>query len=236
MHSYEACQVKHNDILATGSELMGTILITSRLGEDFRDDLEQVMFFNPKQNYAENAIRDCVQHYGAPEIITENGYLRIWFESFSIAQTLFLIDHSESEDILAGMIVYVREGWDDILILHVAIAEKYILKGPVITARLVWDLLRHVIESASHISGIKNIKLVYGNYLGKGKGRPISIPVIRNADKKKQAEHKSDTCPDKSITCYEYQRCFDCPQKFISKTRDRTTDEAISSDSFATST
>ena len=208
---------------------MGTILITSRLGEDFREDLEQVMFFNPKQDYAENAIRNCVQHYGVPEIITENGYLRIWFESFSIAQTLFLIDRTESEDILAGMIVYVRDGAEDMSVLHVAIAGNYIQQGPVTTARLVWDLLRHVIESASQISGVKNIKLVYGNFLGKGKSKLLSIPVIKQVNRKELEKHTTGECPDTSITCYEYQRCFHCPQKFISKTRNRLISRADSS-------
>ena len=198
---------------------MGTILITSRLGEDFREDLEQVMFFNPKQNYAENAIRNCVQHYGVPEIITENGYLRIRLELFSIAQTLFLIDRTESDDILAGMIVYVRDSMEDMSILHVAIAESYIRLGPIITARLILDLLSHVIESSSHISGIKNIKLVYGNFLGKGKSKLISIPVVRKARRNNLSKNKSGKYPNESITCYDYQRFFDCPQRVISKTR-----------------
>ena len=200
---------------------MGTILITSRLGEDYRGDLERVMFFNPKQQYAENAIRSCVEDYGIPEIITENGYLRIRLESFSIAQTLFLIDRTDLEDTLAGVIVYVRDGTDDLLILHVAIAEDYISRGPIITARLIWDLLRHVIESASRISGIKNIKLIYSNFLGKGKSKMASIPVSRHLPNRVESQLQPSECPDSSITCYEYQRCLDCPQKFISKTRGR---------------
>ena len=183
---------------------MGTILITSRLGEDYRGDLEQVMFFNPKQNYAEKAIRNCVQHYGVPEIITENGYLRIRLESFSTAQTLFLIDRTELEDILAGTIVYVRDGIEDMSVLHVAIAESYIMKGPVTTARLAWDLLRHVIESASRISGVKNIKLLYCNFLGKGKSRPTSIPIRKHMIKSINNDLKPSDCPDSTITCYEY--------------------------------
>jgi len=198
---------------------MGTILITSRLGEDYRGDLERVMFFNPKQQYAENAIRSCVEDYGIPEIITENGYLRIRLELFSIAQTLFLVERTELQDTLAGVIVYVRDGTEDLAILHVAIAEDYISRGPIITARLIWDLLRHVIESASRISGIKNIKLVYSNHLGKGKSKMTSIPVNRHQPNRIESQLHPSDCPDSSITCYEYQRCFDCPQKFISKTR-----------------
>ena len=200
---------------------MGTILITSRLGEDYIGDLERVMFFNPKQQYAENAIRNCVENYGIPEIITENGYLRIRLKSFSIAQTLYLIDRTDLEDTLAGAIVYVRDGTDDLSILHVAIAEEYILRGPVITARLIWDLLRHVIESASRISGIKNINLVYSNFLGKGKNKLTSIPINRHTAGRIDNQLQPSECPDSTITCFEYQRCFDCPQKSISKTRGR---------------
>jgi hypothetical protein len=200
---------------------MGTILITSRLGKDYIGDLERVLFFNPKQQYAAHAIRSCVEDYGIPEIVTENGYLRIRLKSFSIAQTLFLIDRTDLADILAGAIVYVRDGTDELSILHVAIAEDYISRGPIITARLVWDLLRHVIESASRIRGIKNIKLVYSNFLGKGGSKMGSIPINRHLTNSIERQLQPSKCPDSSITCFEYQRCFECPKKFITKTRGR---------------
>jgi len=194
---------------------MGTILITSRLNEEFHEDLEQVLFFNPQQHKAETGIRDCVERFGVPEITTENGFLRINVESFSGSQSLFSIDRTESEDILAGVIMYVRDTHEDISVLHIAVAENYILKGQITTARLVWDLLRHVVESASHIKGVRNVKLIYGKTLGKTRGIIDNIPVT--SPKSVIARDKSGHCPDEAITCFEYQRCFDCPQEFISK-------------------
>ena len=208
---------------------MGSVLITSRLGEDYRGDLEQVMSFNTEQNYVENAIRYCMQDFRVPEIFTENGFLRVRFELFSIAHTLFLIDRTAmEEDILAGTIVCVRDGRAARSVLHVAIAEDYINQGPVTSPRLVWDLLRHVIASASHISGIKNLELVYGNFLGKGRSKLVNIPVMRALNRNSQKQHTSSECPDASITCYVDQRCFDCPQQFISTTRERMMNRADS--------
>jgi hypothetical protein len=160
-----------------GSSLMGTILITSRLNEEFHDDLEQVLFFNPQQHKAEKGIRDCVERFGVPVISMENGHLRINVGAIPGSQTLFSIDRTESEDILAGVIVYVRNTYADISILHIAVAENYMLKGKILTARLVWDLLRHVVDSASHINGIQNVKLIYGPELGKTRGIIDNIPV-----------------------------------------------------------
>jgi hypothetical protein len=48
-----------------------------------------------------------------------------------------------------------------------------------------------------------------------------SIPVSRHLPNRIESQHQPSECPDSSITCYEYQRCLDCPQKFISKTRSR---------------
>lgn len=194
---------------------MGTILITSRLNEEFREDLEQTLFFNPQQHKAEMGIRDCVERFGVPEISTENGFLRINVAAYPGSQALFSIDRTESEDILTGVIVYVRDTHEDISILHIAVAENYILKGQIPTARLVWDLLRHVVESASHINGVQNVKFVYGKSLGKTRGLIDNIPVLnlKNSVSQEQSGHS----PDEAITCFEYQRCFNCPQEFISK-------------------
>ncbi|MFV2033166.1 MAG: hypothetical protein ACC663_11775 [Gammaproteobacteria bacterium] len=197
---------------------MGTILITSRLGEDFREDLEQAMFFNQKQYKAEAGIRNCVERYGIPEITTENGYLRIRVNAFSVTQTLFAIDRTESEDILSGVIVYVRDTADNILVLHIAIAGNSAITGPVKTARLVLDLLHQVIDSASRINGVENVKLVYDMASGKGKDSFRNIPVSRRM-RRHRTEKIHNPCPDESVTCFEYQRCFDCPRNFISKNR-----------------
>lgn len=197
---------------------MGTILITSRLTEEFREDLEQTLFFNPQQHKAERGIRDCVERFGVPELSMQNGLLRINVGAFPDSQALFLIDRTETEDILAGVIVYVRDTHEDITILHIAVAENYILKGQIPTARLVWDLLRHVVESASHITGVRNVKIIYGKSLGKTSGIIENIPVTTPKDP--DTPKKSVDCPDEALTCFEYQRCFDCTRDFISKTHE----------------
>ncbi|GMQ83271.1 MAG: hypothetical protein BMS9Abin06_0004 [Gammaproteobacteria bacterium] len=175
---------------------MGAILITSKLGENFREDLEQMMFFNEEQYKAEAGIRNCVERYGVPEITTENGYLRIRVNAFSITQALFAIDRTESEDILSGVIVYVRDTVDNISILHIAIAENSALTGPVKTARLILDLLHQVIDSASRINGVKNVKLVYGMASDNGKGSFRNIPVSRRSCRHR-TEKINNQCPDK---------------------------------------
>lgn len=140
---------------------MGTILITSRIGENYREDLEQLMFFNPGQHTAEAAIRMSIEHYGAPEIMTQNSCLRIRLNSAMIAQSLYLIERTPSEDLLGGVLVYLRDSMDSLSVLHIAISAQYLLSGRITSARVVWELLRQVIDSASRIKGINNIKLIY---------------------------------------------------------------------------
>jgi hypothetical protein len=199
---------------------MGTILITSRLGSEYHGDLELVLFFNPKQHKAEAGILNSIELYGVPEIMTENGYFRIRINPFTVAQTLFSIDRTSTDDVLAGALVYVRDAIDDLSVLHIAIASNYSLKGPITSARLLWGLLHQVTEAAARISGVRNVKLVYGKYLGKGKDIINNIPVTRRVKKTlKPVLINPAKCPDEAITCYEYQRCYASPQKIISKTR-----------------
>lgn len=198
---------------------MGTIVITSRLDEDFREDLEQILFFNPKQHQATSGIKHCVEHYGLPEITNEQGYLRIRLNSTSLAQTLYCVDRTESKDSLAGVIVFMRNNIEDMSILYIAIAKNQILRGPIITARLAWDLVHQVIESASFISGVKNVRLDYTGSVGKNRMNITSIPVNRHRHKQPMIKQQSENCPDEAITCYEYQRCFNCKNKGIMKIR-----------------
>lgn len=192
---------------------MGTIVITSRLGEDFREDLEQVLFFNPEQRKAIADIEHCVQHYGVPEITNENGFLRISLNSYSVAQTLYSIDRCEAGDTLAGVIVFVRNTHEDISILFVAIAKNYILRGSITTARLVWDLVHQIMESAARISGVRNVKLACACSAGKNRATITSIPINKQARKHTVTKFESGSCPDETITCFEYQRCFNCTNK-----------------------
>ena len=198
---------------------MGTIVITSRLGEDFREDLEDLLFFNPNQHKTAADIKHCVEHYGVPEITNEHGYLRIRLDSYSVAQTLYSIDRTESRDSLAGVIIFVRNNIEDISILYIAIAKNQILRGPIITARLAWDLLHQVIESATLISGVRNVKLPYAGSAGKSRTAITSVPISRRVHKHPVINGQSGLCPDEAITCYEYQRCFNCKNIGVVKNR-----------------
>ena len=155
---------------------MGTIVITSRLSEDFREDLEDVLFFNPKQHKAAADIKHFVEHYGVPEIINEHGYLRISLDSY-VAQALYSIDRTKTKDSLAGVIVFVRKNIENISILYIAIAKNQILRGPIITARLAWDLVHQVIESARLIGGVRKVNLPYVFSTGKSRTAITSVPV-----------------------------------------------------------
>ena len=196
---------------------MGTIVITSRLGEDFREDLEEVLFFNPKQHKAAADIKHCVKHYGVPEITNEHGYLRISLDSYFVAQTLYSIDRTETKDSLAGVIVFVRNNIEDISILYIAIAKNQILRGPIITARLAWDLVHQVIVSATLIRGVRNVKLAYAGSATKSRAAITSVPIRHRVYKHPVIKDQSVLCPDEAITCYEYQRCFNCKNKGVVK-------------------
>ena len=198
---------------------MGTIVITSRLGEEFREDLEQILFFNPEQHKAIVDIEHCVKHYGVPEITNVNGYLRINLNSYSVAQTLYSIDRGENGDTLAGVIVFVRNTHEDISVLFVAIAKNYILRGSITTARLVWDLVHQIIESAARISGVRNVKLACVSSAGKKRAAITCVPINKRTRKHTVTKFQSGSCPDETITCYEYQRCFNCANKGAVKTR-----------------
>lgn len=193
---------------------MGTILITSRIGEHYREELEQLMFFNPGQCTAEAGIRSSIEGYGVPEITTDNGCLRIRLNSLLTAQTLFLIDRNPAEHSLAGVLVYIRENIESLSVLHLAVSSQHQQQGRVTSARIIWELLRQVIDTASRVKGINNIKLIYCRSTRRGRTTADKIHVRRAADRTGTALSRNTTvCADESGNCLEYRHANEFSQK-----------------------
>lgn len=205
---------------------MGAILITSSIGEDYRDDLEQLLFFNPGQCMAEAGIRRSIEHYGVPEITIENNYLRIRLNSQMTAQSLYLIDRTDSEDILAGVLVYIRDCVESLSVLHIAVSSQYLLKGPVTSARLVWRLLHQVIDCAACIKGVRNIELIYGFPSHRSNVTAANIAVSRSADNTKIAlPRKTAATPEVPATRFVHQH----DHEFANKTQKKNVPRANNS-------
>ncbi len=132
------------------------IYFKSKINSDYLDELESLMYFNSQQRKVISGIESAIEKYGLPKIKNENEKLKITLEKIENPQTIFAFDN----DNLVGLIIFYRETIDNIVILHIAIAEQYSIiynKSFSLAIALIEELKR----KAKNIKGVKSISIYY---------------------------------------------------------------------------
>ena len=141
--------------------MLSEITFTSVLDSQFRQELEELLFFNPQQNKLLAGITDSINEYGVPSIHDDNGHLRIYINDLANSQTLYAIDHEQPNPVLAGVMVFVRTDIENIDLIHIAAKEDYTHCGKYANRMLVLRLLTQLRKNAKRIKGIQHINLKY---------------------------------------------------------------------------
>lgn len=132
------------------------LVFQSTLPADYREALERLMFFNHRQRQAETAITRAVEFFGSPTIVSEARGVRVAVEACPDVQCLFAIERGRRSDALAGMVVYLRTSVEEVLVLHIAVADRYGRKGLEVVAALV----RAVRAAVERLRGVERMTLL----------------------------------------------------------------------------
>jgi hypothetical protein len=136
------------------------IVFSSRVPSECRSELEDLLFFNPRQHLVREGIIDSLARFGHPRVEeTPNGLsVRVGDHE---AQTLFAFDPAKKTKGPVGAVVFLRTTPEEIAIVHVAVDDKYALHGIEAGVGLGVTLVEKVKEIASRIVGIKRIAFFY---------------------------------------------------------------------------
>lgn len=151
----------------------GNIAFSSVLNSGYRGALERLLFFNGRQAIFSQAISRSIEALGAPEIIAEDGSLRIVIGSRLLTQSIYAFEENGDSRDLIGVIIYSRTSPEDITVVHIAVSEDYSCEGERADRVLVLHLVNRVREIARRLKGVKTIRLSYW----KDMNRVGSIPV-----------------------------------------------------------
>lgn len=142
-------------------ELMSTpIEFVSRLPPSQRRALEALVFFNACQERVVDGILEAIEQFGPPEIVVEDGFLRVRVSGVPEAQALFAVDAASGEPLAVAL--YVRADRESVIILHVGVREDFAAGGPRAGEKLLLRLVRALRRSSLRIKGIRHIDLYYG--------------------------------------------------------------------------
>ena len=132
---------------------------TSILKPEYREELEQLLFFNSAQHAVHSAIVDSIETFGEPFVDNDGERLRVNVKKLDEVQTLFAFDG----DKLAGISVYSRVSHERIVIIHIAVHEEYSSSGQFAHKKLVLRMSQQLRKCARSIKGVKFIRMMYGN-------------------------------------------------------------------------
>jgi hypothetical protein len=137
------------------------ITITSRLPAAMRGDLEAMLFFNTRQHRVRDGIEATIERFGLPEIVERDGYLRIRVAGRAEVQSLFAV-HEEGERARpVGAVVYVRDTFERITVVHVGVADDYAVGGRHGDERVLLRLLQEIRRVARRTAGIRHVEFAY---------------------------------------------------------------------------
>jgi hypothetical protein len=144
----------------------------SSLPATYRDALEHLVFFNQGQLHAEGAIIEALETYGSPEIVADAAGLHVIVSRRSDVQCLFALAEEGTRLMLAGMVMFVRTSLEEMLVLHIAVGDRYSRtrrSGLAVVLRLV----RAVRAAAHRLRGIERVRMLYRE------GRQFEIDINR---------------------------------------------------------
>ena len=136
--------------------------ITSRIGAEHRAALEELLFFNRLQPVVRTRIEATVDRYGLPQIVVRDGAIRIGLEGVPEVQTLFAVSPAGPSGAPIGVAVFLREGEERFVIVHVGVAEAYSGAGDRANDHVFFHLLNAIRDAARRTRGVRHIDLFYG--------------------------------------------------------------------------
>ena len=103
------------------------------------------MFFNGRQHRVRHGIVTAIDRYGPPEIVSDGNALRVRVAGPSEGQCLFAVEREGKVSRPVGLILYVRDSFERITVLHLVVAEAYAVGGP----RSKYNLLLRLVQAVS---------------------------------------------------------------------------------------
>lgn len=143
------------------SKVVRDIVFLSSLPQENHFQLESLLFFNRQQDKVRPGIVDAIARYGAPEIVPGANGLKVRVAGPVEVQCLFAVERRDGQNRPVGLILYTRDSFERITVMHLVVAEEYAAGGPRADQHLLLRLVQAVRRVARRTSGIRHVELLY---------------------------------------------------------------------------
>ncbi len=138
------------------------ISYTSRLASEHLRGLQELMFFNERQQEFRSAIIASIEQYGEPQLKSDAGFIRIHTDRLGQVQALFALEEEADDTRPIGVAIYARTAEDTLTLLHIGVASDFASDGPQAGHLVVMNLLRRLVHAGRQIKGVKKLVVLYG--------------------------------------------------------------------------
>jgi hypothetical protein len=136
--------------------------------------LERLVFFNRNQLQSQADIVRALDQFGVPRIVADPQGLHVALSACDDAQCLFAFLRERDGLELAGMLIYRRTSPEEVLVVHVAVSDRFSNSGRP-GLGLIIKMLRAVRSSARRLRGVQRLRVLYRN------GRQFGIRISGRA-------------------------------------------------------
>lgn len=140
---------------------MTQIAFTSNLSSHYATDLEELLFFHPRQDNVRAHVMEINERYGAPRIDVANDRVFVVLDSSRRPQTLYVLEVSDGQQSLIGVMVYLREN-ATLSLLHVAVREDWTGMRSDGRPALLLTMVERLRDIARRIKGIRSLTVFPG--------------------------------------------------------------------------
>src|SRR4029453_14361904 len=128
---------------------------SSVLPAEYAEDLGALLFFNLQKTAAPEGILRSIAEYGAPALCIDGDTVSVKVGALDDVQTIFALDGTGEGHELAGLVLYVRTDIENVLVLHIAVAERFSAAGADADAMLVMRLINTVPTAGRRLRGVR---------------------------------------------------------------------------------
>lgn len=151
---------------------MSEVAFTSGLPVEHRDDIEQLLFFNPNQAKVVTGIEVVMRRYGVPRLRTQDDRVSIDVGTHA-PQTLYAVACDGQELRAIGLAVYLRED-DTLTVLFCAVDVDYGRGGAHEGVGLLRRIIAELQAIARRVRGVETLAVYFG------RAEPTRIAIRRS--------------------------------------------------------
>ncbi len=140
---------------------MNELYFSSQLSSSYLVELENILHFNAHQHKVSRSIADSVAVFGLPEIMNENGFLKIQMSGGAKPQILYVFDSYAPDAALLAVTIQHRTSYEELTILHIALDTECSSSGKYAEEMILIRILEKIKNDVRRIKGLKRIQIPY---------------------------------------------------------------------------